>query len=99
MIVTGCLFGRVELCAQRFFGHVLQVGIDCRVDPEAIAHRPVPADGCDDLLPDVIDRVILPARVLPVADDQFFCLRASVLRVVDETKLAHSSEDEVARLV
>ncbi len=98
VIVSGCLLGGVELCAERFFGHVLQLGIDRGVNAEAIAHRPVPANRGDDLLADVIDRVILPARVLPVADDQFFCLRASVLRVVNETKLTHSSEDEIARL-
>ena len=59
--VTRCLFGRVEMRAQRFLGHLLQLGIDRGVNPEAIAHRAVPTDRGDHLLADVIDRVILSA--------------------------------------
>ena len=68
MLVTGPLFGRVELGAQRFFRNLLQARVDRRVNPESIAHRAIPAHGGNHLLADVINRVVLSARVLPVAD-------------------------------
>ncbi len=76
MLVARGLLGRVELGAERFLGRGLHLGVDRGVDAEAVAHRAIPADGGDDLLADVIDGVVLPARVLPVAGDQLLRLRA-----------------------
>ena len=64
------LLGEVELIAERFFSDVLQLGIDRGVNAKAVAHGAIPTDRGDHLLADVIDRVILAARVLAVADDE-----------------------------
>ena len=73
--VTGVFLGFREMRSQRFLSDPLHFRIDRRVDPVTFIHRPVPADGGDDLLPDVIDRVGLALRALPAADRDLFRLR------------------------
>ena len=98
VIVIGLLLGPLEILTQRFLGDFLQIGIDGGADAEAFIHRAVPADGIDHLLADVIDGVILPLRVLAIADDQLFALRAKPGLIVDQTEVAHPAESIVARV-
>ena len=67
MIIIGMLLGSRETSAQRIFGGFLEIGVDCCVNTKTFIHGPVPADGLDDFLPDVIDSVALSLRVLPIA--------------------------------
>ena len=97
MAVAGGFLGGVELGAKRFLGHVLHPGVDRGVNAKAIAHRPIPPDRGNHLLADIIDRVVLSARILPVTDHQLFRLRVRQLLGVDEAKIAHAAEDEIAR--
>ena len=83
---------------QRFFRHLLQIGIDRRVNPKAFVHGAVPADGGDHLLADVIDRVGLSLRILPAADTTIFRLRAGALLAADKAEVAHPVERVIARL-
>ena len=69
------LFRAIEMRSQRLLGRFLQIGIDRGVNAEAFVHRAVPSHRLDHLLPDVIDRIGLPLRILPVADDDIFGLR------------------------
>ena len=54
-------FRLIEMSAQRFLGNFLQIGVDRCVNAKAFIHRAIPADGRDDLLANVINRVGLPA--------------------------------------
>ena len=95
MVVTGMFFRLVEMGAQRFLGHLLQIGVDRGVNAEAFVHRAVPADRRDHLLPDVIDRVGLPLRALPVADhDSLPPAPLAHFSRVDETEIAHPVEND-----
>ena len=98
VIVPGMLLDLIEIFAQRFLGHFLQVGIDGGVNSKTFVHRPVPTDFGDDLLPDVIDRVVLALRVLAIAGHDFLRLCRSRVRAINETEIAHSSKRVIARI-
>ena len=91
-------FRLIEMIAQRFLGNFLQIGVDRRVNAKALIHRAVPADGRDDLLPNVINRVGLSARALAIAGHDRFSLRARAFFGVDETNVVHPIENKVARV-
>src|SRR5947209_14688384 len=58
----------------------------------SFVHRAVPTDGTDDLLPDIIDGVILALRVLTISDYEFLRLRRRKVRVVNVTEVTRSEE-------
>ena len=87
-----------EMFLQRFLRHLLQLGVDRRVNPVTFIHGAVPADRGDDLLADVIHRVGLPLRVLPVADDDLFRLRRVASLARDESEIAHPQQCAIPRL-
>src|ERR1700730_17736386 len=97
MIVTGMLLGLIETLAQRFFRHFLQIGINRCVNTEAFVHGPIPSDGCDYLLTDVIDRVGLSPRIWPSADENILGFRRRRFGPVNQTKVSHAIEYVVAR--
>src|SRR5947209_19269605 len=63
----------------------------------SFVHRAVPTDGTDDLLPDIIDGVILALRVLTISDYEFLRLRRRKVRVVNVTEVTHTSEHIITR--
>ena len=92
------LLGLVEVCAQRLFRNPLHVGIDRGANAESFVHGAVPADGFDDFLPDVIDRVSLPLGALAIANCDLFIGRAGVTFGANESEVAHSCQHYVARI-
>ena len=96
MIVAGVLFGTIEISTQRIFRHFLQIGVDGGANAKPFVHRPVPSDGRDHLLTNVINRVTLALRILTAADDNIFRLRARAFLAVDESKIAHPAERVIA---
>ena len=68
------------------------------MNSETFIHRAVPADGIDDLLPNVIDGVVLTLRVLAVPNRQILRLRFGVFSAVDVTEIAHAGERVIARV-
>ena len=98
MIIIGMLLGSRETSAQRIFGGFLEIGVDCCVNTKTFIHGPVPADGLDDFLPDVIDSVALSLRVLPIAHHEIFCLCGRIFRAVDKLQVAHAPKHVIARL-
>ena len=75
MAVTRRLLHFVEVGPQRILRHLLQIGVDRRVNAIAFIHGPIPADRRNHLLADIIDRIGLALRALPAADRDVFGLR------------------------
>ena len=98
MIVTGMLLRFVEILAQRFFRDFLQFAVDRGVNAKAFVHGAVPSDRVDHLLPDIINRVVLALRVLPISDHQILRLGRGAIGAVDETEIAHASKRVVSRI-
>ena len=96
--VAGVFLGFREMRSQRFLSDPLHFRIDRRVDPVTFIHRPVPADGGDDLLPDVIDGVGLALRALPAADRDLFRLRGFAAFAGDEPEIAHPRQGDIPRV-
>ena len=96
MVVVSILLNPVEIGPERILSNFLQIDIDGGVDTKAFVHRAVPSDCRDYLLADVIDRVGLSLRVLPIADDDLLRSRIGVLFTADEVKIAHPIERIVA---
>ena len=87
----------IETLAKRFLSDFLEVAVDGCVNTKPFVHRAVPTDGTDDLLPDIIDGVVLALRVLTISDCEFLRLRRRKIRVVNVTEVAHASEHIITR--
>ena len=90
MIVIGMLLYPLEVRAERILSHFLKINIDSGVNAKTLILRPVPSDGGDDLLANIIDRVALALRILPAADDDLFGSCAGTSFTADEVKIAHA---------
>src|SRR6266478_5534371 len=66
--------------------------VDRGVNPKVFGHGAVPAIRVDHLLADIINRVVLALRVLPISDYQILGLCRGAIGTVDQTEVAHASE-------
>src|SRR5947209_1052978 len=98
MIVFRTLLCRFETSPERILGHLLKIHIDCGANAKAFVLRPIPADGSNHLLPDVIDGVALALRILPAADNDLLRPRSGALFVADKAQIAHTIERVIACL-
>src|SRR5205814_7769245 len=95
---TWMLLGFIQVPAKRFFRDSLQLAVDCRVNTEAFVHGAVPTGRIDDLLADIIDRVVLPLCVLAISHNEFLRLGGGVFGIVNVLEVAHSSERVITRI-
>src|SRR5438132_3039476 len=98
MIVLRTLLCHFETSPKRILGHLLKIHIDCGANAKAFVLRPIPADGSNHLLPDVIDGVALALRILPAADNDLLRPRSGALFVADKAQIAHTIERVIACL-